>query len=113
MLNIFNSCMYKNGIDIANLKKGDRVVVETKNSVYDMTVIEGCLVRIQGGRYFKEPKEELFSGCTLGTKIIRLGWICPSLRMEFGTPLHHILTSPVKNAIIYGENWFYNLHWND
>ncbi len=113
MFKIFNSYMNRDGINITKLKQGDRVVVETENSVYDMTIIDGCLVKVQGGRYFQEAKEEIFAGCTLGTNSIKLGWICPTLRMEFGTPLYHILTSPVKNAIVYGNNWSYNLHWND
>lgn len=113
MFNILFPYISKSGINVNKLKVGDKVVVDTANSTYHITILEGCRVVVQGGKYFPTPTEELFAGCTLGANSIRLGWICPSLRMEFGTPLYRILTSPVKNAIVYVDNRSYNFHWDN
>lgn len=100
------------GINVSNLKLKTKLEVFTANSIYEINIIDRLLVEVKGGKYFPEFKKEVFAGSALGESSIKVGWICYDMHLEFGTPLYRILTSRVKNVIVHGENWCYNMGWD-
>jgi hypothetical protein len=96
------------GIDVSKLKTGTKLIVETINSKYDITILDGRKVLVQGGKYFKNPTESVLIGSTFGGSMIKVGWIGYDMYMEIGT----IRTSSVKTATIVGDDWQYEMKWD-
>lgn len=106
----FNSS--QKGIDITKLKPGTKIFVTTTNNLYTITIIDGCKVKVKGGRYFPQEEEKILTGSTWGGSMIKLNWIGYDMCMEFGNRFCFVLTSPVQNAIILGDDWYYELSWS-
>jgi hypothetical protein len=105
------------GIQISEQKVGTKIIVETKNSTYEFTIVnpEERKIKIKGGEFWEEPHEVYFCGSTWGGSMLKLGWIGYGMHMEFG---HHekpgvITTSMVKKATIVGDDWEYSFDWPD
>jgi hypothetical protein len=101
------------GINISVLAAGTELIVSTRNSVYDIFVIDPVnrLVRLSGGQ-LSEPVECHLTGSTWGGSIIRLGWVGFEMRMEFKLPGgQSILTSEVRRARIIGASFEYQMDW--
>lgn len=102
----------KKGIDVSKLKPGTKIFVTTINNLYTITIIDGCKVKVKGGKYFPNEEEKIFCGSTWGGSMIKLNWIGYDMCMEFGSQLYFVLTSRVQNAIILGDDWYYELSWS-
>ncbi len=103
------------GIHLSRLKPGTRVVVKTKNSIYEMTVIEGNRIWLKGGKYFPEFVERYFLGSTWGGACLKLHWVGYDMRMEFTNSSNGVVetirTSRVEAATICGDGWSFDLDW--
>jgi len=103
----------KEGIEIDKLDPGTKLVLKTKNSVYDVEIIDKNKVLIQGGRrvngsirYIK-PTSVIIVGATFGGSIIKVGWIGENMHMEIyehATKKRILITTPVKAARITNLN---------
>jgi len=109
----------KGGFSIDDMPPGTKLSVETANSIYEITVIDGCRITIMGGvlatggiRY-PDRIEGLLNGCTFGTSLVKPKWIGEGMRMEIAHAGNQILTtSPIKNVIIETtDGRFVNLQW--
>lgn len=100
------------GINVSTLKPKTKLEVFTANSIYEIDIVDGLQVDVKGGKYFPVVKREILAGSTLGDSAIKPGWICYDMHLEFGTPLYYILTSRVKNVIVRGKDWCYNMGWD-
>ena len=98
------------GIDVRTLPPGTRLVIKTKNSTYDIEVIDGSRVTIRGGRKFSEATECWFNGSTWGGSVLRQGWVGYGMRMELACGVT-VVTSPVQSARVIGENYDYEFDW--
>lgn len=106
------------GLNVSVLKPGTRLLVETRNSFYEMEVVRGKEVTLSGGtrvdgttRYPK-PVKVIFSGCTYGGTAIRVDWLGIDMHMEFYVGKGRILTtSGVKRINIEAPDgaWSYSL----
>ncbi len=103
------------GIDISKLKLGTNLLIYTKNSEYDITVLGERKILLKGGKYFKEFTECYLNGSTWGTSMLKLHWIGYEMLMEIVTSDNKIIrSSPVKRAIItYGNDWTYEIKWEN
>jgi hypothetical protein len=87
------------GILIRDDSPGTNYVVVTKNSTYDITVLDGAerRVRVQGGEYFPEPVLCILSGSTYGGSVLKVGWIGLGMCMEFFHEGRPIITTAVRS----------------
>lgn len=101
------------GIDVTKLKPGTKIFVCTINNLYQITIIDGCKVKVKGGKYFDSEIETYLNGSTWGGSMIKLGWIGFDMHMEFAHFQCLVLTSRVQAAIILGKDWHYDFKWNE
>jgi hypothetical protein len=89
------------GIQIDACLPLDRLVVETKNSVYDIIVVapkEGDVL-VRGGRLFPDFRKAQLLGATAGSHTIKLLGIRVGLCLELFVDHQSVTTSPV--AAVY------------
>jgi hypothetical protein len=86
------------GLTLQTLRPCDRIHVRTCNSDYDIFLIEPESGRalVRGGKFFTQPVEATISGSTFGGSMLRVGWLCEGLQMEFNANGRSIVTSPVQ-----------------
>lgn len=91
------------GLCLQNLSAHDLIIFRTLNSEYRLLVLDPLAhrVRVQGGGLFTEPTEAVLRGASYGGSMIRLGWICTGMQIEFirqtaGGEMMNIITSPVE-----------------
>ena len=80
-----------------NLRKGDRVLVATQNSIYTNWVLDECSYWVWGGwfdRIGESPQRVTINGCTLGGTAIKRDIVAArGLRLEFGNT---VLTTRIR-----------------
>ena len=71
------------GLELGRLEPLTTLLVSTRNSLYRLVVAEGCDVLLQGGSLFPEPTPAHIEGAGAGGSLLKTGWICVGLLMEF------------------------------
>jgi hypothetical protein len=89
----------------ADLRRGDRVLVVTENSIYCIHVEEEGSYSVSGGWFDRNgisPVTLTISGCTWGGTAIKRDLVAArGLRLEFG---NRVVTSPIRDVqVIRGE----------
>lgn len=115
-LNIAKSKALEVGIDVYRLRAGTIVLATTKHNLYKLIKMEDRTnVYVQGGKFFPEPTEAVFTGSTFGGSMIKLGWIGYGMYMEMYVVglRKRIKTSPVNAAKIIGNGWEYDMDWEN
>ena len=89
----------------ADLRRGDRVIVETENSLYRISVEDDGSYSVSGGWFDKNgvsPVTLSISGCTWGGTAIKRDLVAArGLRLEFG---NRVVTSPIREVrVIRGD----------
>jgi hypothetical protein len=72
------------------------LIVETRNTRYHIIVTRSDEIIIQGGSFFPDPTPARLEGASLGSSLLRLGWIGLGLRMEIRARGQRIVTTPVR-----------------
>ncbi len=112
----------KEGIQVNKLETGTKLFVETRNSVYELVILDedrkvsvtgGNLV--DGGVRYEEPVELFLTGSTWGSSMLKLDWLGKDMCMELCYEDRVLTTSPVKNVEIEASDgsWSYSLGWNN
>jgi len=85
-------------IDLRSLPPGTELCVDTRNSRYRLVMLDGsgCNALVQGGRYFSQETEARIDGSTLGGSVLKAGWICLRLCLEFSVRGKRMVTSRVR-----------------
>jgi hypothetical protein len=93
------------GVSLTELSPIDRLRVRTRNSSYDITVIEPCeaTVVIQGGAFFPDPCRARLSGASLGGGMLKLAWVGVGLCLEIHHDGRRIVTTPVREIRLADE----------
>jgi hypothetical protein len=86
------------GLHIDRLGPLTDLSVRTRNSVYEILVVEPSTskVLVRGGRFFPLPMEATLSGSTLGGSCLKMRWIGEGFCMEVRAEDVTIVTSPVS-----------------
>jgi hypothetical protein len=89
----------------ADLRRGDRVLVATENSLYCINVEDEGSYSVSGGWFDRNgmsPVTLSISGCTWGGTAIKRDLVAArGLRLEFG---NRVVTSPIREVqVIRGE----------
>lgn len=106
------------GVFLSKLEPNTHLEVVTKNSVYQITTVEGILVNIKGGfrsdgtiRY-ETPRPAFIHGSTWGGSLLKLGWLGLGMNLEISeNTFERIVTSTILSIRITApdESWYYDL----
>lgn len=99
----------KGGVEVPSLKPGTLVKARTRNTVYEIKILEDG-VEILGGKYFPQFTETKFAGSTWGGSMIKMGWIGIGMHMEIPIPDRlSITTTAVREIKVIGPDWEYEI----
>jgi hypothetical protein len=84
------------GVHLHELSPFTTLLVSTRNSSYRLIVTSGSNVYVQGGTLFTEPTAAFVDGSTIGSTLLRVGWIGVGFGMEIRAGGRVIATSPVR-----------------
>jgi hypothetical protein len=91
------------GIQIASLPDFTELAVQTRNTLYQITVIDGGTreVLIRGGRFFADRTEARLAGSSLGGSFLKVGGIYAGFNMEILVNGTTVVTTPVQSIRVY------------
>jgi hypothetical protein len=85
------------GVALAALEPLTSLFVQTRNTRYHIIVSRGGDIVIQGGTFFPDPTPARLDGATMGSSLLKLGWIGIGLRMEIRAAGQRIVTTTVRS----------------
>lgn len=91
------------GVHVRHLQPMTRLLVETRNSLYQIVVTGDGQIIVEGGAFFERPTEAVLEGASLGGSCLRAGWVSVGLRMEIRDSARRIVTSPVHRIVVDRE----------
>ena len=93
---------WSEGVQIASLPDFSELIVETRNSVYEITTIDGAgrEILIRGGKFFPEKTAARLCGSSLRGSFLKLGGIYAGFSMEILSEGQTIVTSPVQSICL-------------
>jgi hypothetical protein len=89
---------WTNGVQIEQMDEMQKVLVRTRNSLYEITVVDhwsGEIV-VRGGQFFPRATSAWLAGATFGGRILKLRGIYIGLQMEINADDAPVLTTRVK-----------------
>jgi hypothetical protein len=88
-------------VDLRSLPPGTELVIETRNSRYRLAMLDdGSKALVQGGRHCKEATTARVDGCTLGSSLLKRGWIAVGCCFEMSIRGRRIVTSHVQSISV-------------
>lgn len=104
----------QDGVDIAKLKAGTKLEVQTRNTLYKITILnpQKQKIEIQGGQ-IEEPEEAILQGSTWGGSMLKLHWVGYMMHMEIYRAQHigAMVTTGVRSLKVIGPDWEYDFDW--
>ena len=95
---------HADGIGLTEVDAFTMLVVETDNSVYQITILQPHTrdVFVRGGAFFPERTRACLSGSSFGGSCLKLGWVGIGLHMEFLAKDRDqwVLTSHVRSITV-------------
>ena len=90
------------GIGLTDVDAFTTLVVQTDNSVYQITILQPHAreVFVQGGAFFPERRRACLSGSSFGGSCLKLGWVGVGLHMEFHAEDQWVITSHVREIAV-------------
>jgi hypothetical protein len=90
------------GVQIDTLRDLDMLHVRTRNTVYEITVIDAArgTVLVRGGRFFPIHTQVLLSGSSLGGAFLKLKGVYPGFCMELQCGRTRIVTTSVQAVAV-------------
>ena len=88
------------GVRLRDRAPFDRLITRTRNSVYDVTVLDSSSSRVLvvGGFFLPGPVEATLSGATLGGSLLKVGWILLGFHLEFLHDRQRVVTTRVRDV---------------
>lgn len=86
------------GVQVESLPDFCEISVQTRNTLYEITVIDGLTreVTIRGGRFFPEKTAARLAGSSLGGSFLKVGGIYAGFNMEIIAGGSTIITTAVQ-----------------
>ena len=90
---------WTNGVQVDRMEDMEKLEVRTRNSLYEITIIEGHSgeILVRGGQFFPELTPARLSGATLGGCFCKMRGIYAGFRMEINANGQHFVTTPVES----------------
>jgi len=97
-LDFWSSEPWTNGVQIEGMNELQRLLVRTRNTWYEITVIDGWSgeIVVRGGQFFPNATPARLAGATFGGSILKLRGIYVGLQMEIHGADGPMLTTRVK-----------------
>lgn len=94
---------WSDGLQIESVDDFTEIHVETRNSIYEITVIEGRSrsIVVRGGRFFTERTPAILAGSSLGGGFLKLGGIYVGFSLELVYSEDTVITTHVKTIRVY------------
>jgi hypothetical protein len=94
---------WSDGVQLRGLADLTELVVRTRNTVYELTLIDSASreVLIRGGKFFPERTPARLAGSSLGGSFLKVGGIYTGFGMEVVAGGQTIVTSPVQSITLY------------
>ena len=91
---------WRAGIQVVDLADLAEIAVETENTVYEITVIDGQSreILVRGGRFFPEKTAARLAGSSLRGSFLKVGGIYVGFSMEILTGGKSVVTTPVRRV---------------
>ena len=98
LLEAWSAHNWTEGIQIESLKDMDELIVQTQNSVYELTVISPPTgdILIRGGQFFPDLAPARLAGSSLGGSFLKVRGIYAGFSMEIHADGRTIITSRVR-----------------
>ena len=93
---------WAHGVQVGTLPDLAEIDVQTENTLYEITVIDGAAreVVIRGGRFFPGKTAARLAGSSLRGSFLKVGGIYAGFSMEILTGGTNIVTTPVRSIRI-------------
>jgi len=104
ILDTWSNDPWTNGVQIEQMEDMQKLFVQTKNSLYEITVIDGWSgeIMVRGGQFFPELTPAQLAGATLGGSFLKMRGIYVGFAMEINAGDQRFLTTRVRE--IAGES---------
>jgi hypothetical protein len=95
---------WTNGVQVDRMEDMEKLAVRTRNSLYEITIIEGRSgeILVRGGQFFQELTPARLAGATLGGCFCKMRGIYVGFRMEINANGERTVTTPVESIGILG-----------
>jgi len=93
---------WKDGVQIDELNDLETLVVKTRNSAYEITVISGRdgEILVRGGQFFPQKTAAQLAGASFGGSFLKMRGIYLGLNMEILHEGRTVITSPVESIAL-------------
>ena len=93
---------WKNGVQVDRMEDMEKLVVQTRNSLYEIIIIDGRSgeILVRGGQFFPELTPAHLAGATLGGSFCKTRGIFTGFRMEINASGQRTVTTPVESIRI-------------
>ena len=90
---------WTNGVQVDRMQDMEKLEVRTRNSLYEITIIDGLSgeILLRGGSFLPELTPANLQGATLGGSICKLRGIYEGLLMEINVDGQRLVTTPVES----------------
>ena len=90
------------GIGLTDVEAFTTLVVQTENSVYQVTILKPHAreVLVQGGAFFPDRRRACLSGSSFGGSCLKMGWVGLGLHMEFHAEDQRVVASHVPTIAV-------------
>jgi len=90
---------WSNGVQVDEMEDMETLVVRTRNSLYEIVVIDGPSgeILVRGGQFFPELTPARLAGATLGGCFCKMRGIYAGFRMEITANDRRTVTTPVES----------------
>jgi hypothetical protein len=103
LLHNWSSYNWDNGVQLETLGDLTEIRVQTRNSVYEITVIDGASreILVRGGQFFPERTPARLAGSSMGGSFLKIGGIYVGFHMEIVDDSRTIITSSVQSVAVH------------
>jgi hypothetical protein len=97
---------WSEGVQVAALPDMTEVVVQTRNSTYEITIIDGVSreILIRGGKFFPQRTAARLSGSSLHGSFLKIGGIYAGFSMEVLFEGQSVVTTSVQAIRVGSPN---------
>jgi hypothetical protein len=93
---------WKNGVQVDRMEDMGKLVIQTRNSLYEIIIIDGRRgeILVRGGQFFPELTPARLAGATLGGSFCKMRGIYTGFRMEINANGQRTVTTAVESIRI-------------
>jgi hypothetical protein len=94
---------WSNGVQVDRMDDMDKLVIQTRNSLYEIIIIDGPTgeILVRGGQFFPELTPARLAGATLGGSFCKMHGIYAGFRMEINSNGKRTVTNPVESIGVF------------